>query len=164
MRSAIVTQPARTPPRRDAASRRRSAGFTLLEALVASVILGASVLAVISAMSAAQNLALEGQKRVLGAMAINDLMIELDSIPYSELSTHPPITQPVGELSTLDGEAYPPSYWFIGRTMTASPSSVTDAKSGAIIRGTQVVITAVDETGPVASAEAFFPEPVGGGA
>lgn len=137
--------------------------FTLLEALVASVILGASVLAVISAMSATQNLAFEGQKRVLGAMAIDDLMIELATLPYAQLAAHPPITQGVGQMETLDGSSYPPSYWAIGRTMTVTQTTVTDPKSGAVIRGARVVITALDETSTLCSVEGFFAEPVGGG-
>lgn len=138
-------------------------GFTLLEALVASVILGASVLAVISAMSTAQTLALEGQKRVLGAMACNDLMIELSTLPYSELKAQQGATNAVGGVQTLDGFDYPASYWAVGRTLELTPDTVTDAKSGAVIKGMKVTVSAVDEEITLCAIQAFFPEPAGGG-
>ena len=129
---------------------------------MASVILGASVMAVISAMSTAQNLALEGQRRVLGAMAANDLMIELATLAYSELRSKQAMNEAPGELTTLDGSKYPGSYWSVGRTATFVEDTVTDAKSGAVIKGVKVTITAVDEASELCSVEAFFPEPQGG--
>lgn len=143
--------------------RHRRRGFTLLEALVASVILGASVLAVISAMSTAQTLALEGQKRVLGAMACNDLLIELSTMPYAEIKSKQGLSEGVGAMTSLDGFAYPDSYWAVGRTLTLTAHSVTDAKSGAVINGMKAVVSAVDEDITLCAVEAFFPEPAGGG-
>jgi len=137
--------------------------FTLLEALVASVILGASVLAVISAMSTAQKLAMEGQKRVLAAMAANDLLIELSTLEYGALRTHPPINHGVGHMESLDGTGYPASFWAIGRSMTATETTITDAASGSVIRGTRVVVDVVDEDKTLCSIEAFFAEPRSGG-
>ncbi len=141
-------------------SRRR--GFTLLEALVASVILGASVIAVVSAMSTAQKLAFEGQKRVLGAMAANDLLIELSTLEYSVLRTHTPITQAVGSMQSVDGTKYPESFWAVGRGAIFEETKFTDSKSGAVIRGVKVVVTCSDEDKSLCMIEAFFAEPGAG--
>lgn len=145
------------------AASRRVRGFTLLEALVASVILGASVIAVVSAMSTAQKLAFEGQKRVLGAMAANDLLIELATLEYSVLKTHAPISHGVGQMESLDGTDYPASFWALGRTMTVEQTKITDTKSGAVVQGMKVVVSAIDEDKTLCAIEAFFAEPRGGG-
>jgi type II secretory pathway pseudopilin PulG len=150
-------------PTTPAAAPRRRGGFTLLEALVASVILGASVIAVVSAMSTAQKLAFEGQKRVLGAMAANDLLIELATLDYSVLKSHQPINNAVGQMESLDGTAYPVSFWALGRTMTVEQTKITDAKSGAVVQGVKVVVSAIDEDKTLCAIEAFFAEPQGGG-
>lgn len=142
---------------------RRLRGFTLLEALVASVILGASVIAVVSAMSTAQKLAFEGQKRVLGAMAANDLLIELSTLDYSVLKAHAPINHSAGQMESLDGTDYPASFWALGRSMTVEETKVTDAKSGAVVQGVKVVVSATDEDKTLCMIEAFFAEPQGGG-
>src|SRR5215210_8122673 len=54
------------------AGHDRGRGFTLLESLVAVTILGAVVLAATSAVTAAQKISFEGQKRLLGAIGAND--------------------------------------------------------------------------------------------
>lgn len=149
----------RRSPRR---SPRHRGGFTLLEALVASVILGASVLAVVSAMSTAQKLAMEGQKRVLGAMAANDLLIEVATLDYSVLRAHAPINSAAGQMESLDGTDYPASFWAVGRTMTVQETTVTDSKSGAVVRGVKVIVSAIDEDKTLCAIEAFFAEPQGG--
>ncbi|MFM9959558.1 MAG: prepilin-type N-terminal cleavage/methylation domain-containing protein [Phycisphaerales bacterium] len=141
----------------------RARGFTLLEALVASVILGASVMAVISALSTSQQLAHEGQKRVLGAMACNDLLIEAATLPYANLRTHAGLNQSVGLMQTLDGGTYPASFWALGRTMTIAETTITDTKSGAVVKGVKVIVSAIDEENALCSIEAFFAEPQGGG-
>jgi len=108
-------------------------------------------------------LALEGQKRVLGAMACNDLLIEAATIPYASLRTHPGLSQGVGLMQTLDGAPYPDSFWAVGRTMTVAETTITDSKSGAVIKGVKVTVSAVDEESALCSIEAFFAEPAGGG-
>lgn len=156
----------RQPSRRKPSVPRSSAGrraFTLLEALVASVILGASVIAVVSAMSTAQKLAFEGQKRVLGAMAANDLLIELSTLDYSVLRAHAPINHTMGQMLTTDGAKYPESFWAVGRSATFEETKFRDSKSDAIIRGVKVLVTCRDEDKSLCTIEAFFTEPGAGG-
>ena len=144
-------------------THRPARAFSLLEALVASAILAASVLAVISAMGAAQSIAFDGQKRVLAAMTANDLMGELHTLPYAELKTHEPINQPLGLLSSIDESAYPATFWALSRsatfTLTTKPAPVT----GQTISGMDVIVSVRDSGAELCRLESFVPEPAGGG-
>lgn len=142
--------------------RRRSAArraFTLLESLFAATVLGVVVIAVISAISSAQRISFEGQKRLLAAMAADDLMIELATLPYNTLKTKNGLTQDPGEMQSLDGEAYPDSFWSVGRTVSVTETVVTQRDLDVNIKGLQVVVTALDDSADLVRLEMFVPEP-----
>lgn len=140
-------------------SSRTRRGFTLLEALFASVVLGISVLAVISAITTAQQIAFDGQKRVLAAIAANDYLAELTTIPYSELPFHDNTFHPIGEMTTLDGAQYPESFWALSRSVTVTNTTLYDPEFGAAIDGLQLVVTCDDELHEYARLERFIPDP-----
>ena len=71
-----------------AVRRANRRGFTLLESLIAMVILAATVLAVGSAINASSQQSIEGQKQILAAMAADDLLAELSALPYADLINH----------------------------------------------------------------------------
>lgn len=139
---------------------RRVRAFTLLESMMAASLLSVVVLAVISGVSAAQRLSFEGQKRILAAMAADDLMLELVTLPYSELKLKDGLTQPTGHIVGLDGEAYPATFWSLGRSVLVQEQIMAEPKTGVAIKGVRVVVVAQDAERPLATIETFVPETV----
>ena len=134
-------------------------GFSLLEALIASVVLGMTVLAVCSAVAAGQKTSIEGQKLILGAMVSGDLLSELSSLPYDQLDKLDGTTQGVGAMRTLDGVAYPQTYWMVGRRLSVQEQIVSYPDIGVSIRGVRLVVTAFDDERDLLSVERFIAEP-----
>jgi len=133
--------------------------FSLVEALLASVLLSVIVLAVGAAISTGRDLSIEGQKRILSAMAADDLLSELAAQPYADLLDYDALDQPVGELATLTGEAYPDSFWMIGRSVEVVEQDAALGGSGVIVRGRSVGVSAYDENRVLVTLETFIPEP-----
>lgn len=145
---------------RRAGFRKGRAAFTLIEAMVAISVLSLSVLALSSAVAAGQQASLEGQKMVLGAMAVSDLMSELSSVPYNTLTSYHGRKSEVGQMRTLDNAAYPSTYWSIGRQTSVVASRFSEPGLGVEFGGLTVKVWAFDAEGrTVASAERFIPEP-----
>lgn len=138
---------------------RAASGFTLLEALFGCVILTICMMALGVAVSAGQRSSLDGQKSVLGAMAVDDLLAELSTVGYANLAGYNGFQQAVGELQAIDGDDYPASFWCVGRRVAATEQEIDVPSLGVKVRGMRVVATAFDETRDVAVAETFFPEP-----
>lgn len=141
--------------RRSGAAR----GFSLLEALVASVVLAITVLAVGSAISAGRQQSIEGEKQILAAMAAQDLMSELRSVPYASLSNYNGLNQAPGAMATLDGRAYPDTYWLVGRAAVVENATVTYAPLGVVVHGKRIEVSVRDEARVLATVETFVPEP-----
>jgi len=135
-------------------------GFTLIEAMMASAVLASIVLAVASGLGASQGVAFEGQKRMLASIAANDLMSELATIPYAELATWNGMDQPVGSMSTVDGAAYPATFWSLGRRVEVVPTTMNDSELGAPVSGAMVRVSVMDEFGVVAEVSLFVAEPM----
>jgi hypothetical protein len=75
-------------------------GFTLMESLIASAILFAGVLAVISAIMAGQRKAFEAEQQVIATLAAEELMGEFVHHDYADLSSLPPYL-PAGDMIAL---------------------------------------------------------------
>jgi len=148
---------ARIPLRRLCTSGRR--GFTLAESLCAAAILGVIVLAVTTAISTAQRTSFEGQKRILAAIAADDRMVELATLSYEELLAKNGLDEPPGEMTTLDDDPYPESFWAIGRRTSVVEETVVDKDTGVEITGLRVIVTTRDEWADLAVIEMFVPEP-----
>lgn len=133
-------------------------GFSLIESLVASAILGVVVLAVAAAMSSAQTMAFEGQKRLLAAMAADDLMVELATLSYDDVRVRGAVDEPIGAMATLDGEAYGTAFWAIGRRTTVVPEAIDDGFGG-MIPGVLVEVETYDEHAALATVQLFVAEP-----
>ncbi len=134
-------------------------GFTLIENLMAAVVLGVVVLAVGLAVSASQKASFEGQKAILASMAADDLMSELRAVAYDDLPLHDGLFQAVGEITTLAGAAYPETYWPIGRRVSVADAQIQEEGLGAYVDGRLVTVTVFDEVRDIISLETFFPEP-----
>jgi len=134
-------------------------GFTLLEALIASVVLALIVLAVAAAVTGGQQSSYEGRKMVLAAMAGDDLLSDLSALPFDELGAFDGYTQAVGSIATVAGRPYPASYTPLGRRVVVEQVRLLEPETGARIDGKRLVVEVFDAQRVVASVEAFRPEP-----
>ena len=141
------------------AARRQAGGFTLLESLIAATLMGLVVLAVITGIVTAQEVSLEGQKRILAAMAADDLMLELTTLDYADLPGFDEYEQPIGALESLDGEPYPGTFWALGRTVEVDEVTYDAPAVGATVRGMRLRVTVLDEFTDLLTVETFIPEP-----
>ena len=146
----------RSPMRTRRAARR---AFTLVEALIASAVLSITVLAIGSAIGAAQKSSHEGQKAVLGAMLCGDYLSELMTLPYDDIEARSGEILVFGEVVTLDGAPYPQAYWPLGRALAATEEMLEIPETGVRVRGLRIEVMAFDERRVVARAEMFLPEP-----
>lgn len=141
---------------------RVRAGFTLLEAVIGVAILSLSVLALSQAVGAVQMQSIESQKQVLGVMAADDLLSEISSLPYAALKPMDGRNEPVGQMQTVDGAAYPSTYFALGRRVSVADATITVGTGGTstvIVKGVKVTVTAFDAARDVANAELFVSEP-----
>lgn len=142
---------------REARPSRR--GLTLLESLIATTILSVIVLAVAAALNASQKLAYEGRQRVLGVNAADDLMVELMTVPYAQLQAYHGLDQEPGQMSSIDGQAYPQSYQTIGRSAEVVAEHVTEPGLGITVAGLTITVRATDGQYTLAELTVFRPEP-----
>jgi len=133
--------------------------FTLLEALFASTILSLVVLAVISALSAAQMQSFEGQKTILAAIAANNHLAELVTLDYADLRAKDGQVEVPGELMSIDGVAYPSPFWALGRDVLVVETVQTIAELSTEITGLRVVVRVNDDARVLAEIQTFVPEP-----
>jgi hypothetical protein len=141
-------------------SRRRGrSAFTLIEALVASTLLGVVVLAVISAVTTSQQMSFEGQKTILAAMAADDLMAELVVLDYNDLKLQDNVDQAIGSLQTLGGSAYTDAAWALGRHVEVTEETLFYGDLGVWVTGLRVIVEVRDEFRALAVIETFVPEP-----
>jgi len=134
-------------------------GFTLIENLIAAALLGVMVLAVGLAVSSTQKASEDGQEMILGSMAADDLLSELRAEPYATLPTYNGMNQPVGSIQTLSGDAYPDTYWAIGRSVLVEDVQYQDGGLGTKINGRRLVVSAFDDNRTLLQLETFVPEP-----
>lgn len=130
-----------------------------MESLIASGVLAAIVLAVGAAVSAAQMASFEGQKLILGTMAADDYLSELVTVSYASMNAHAGV-QPIGGMTTIDGVAYPNTYWAIGRAALVENTSIEEPGTGAVIHGKRLVVWTYDESRMLAIVETFVAEPM----
>lgn len=139
-------------------SSRRA--VTLIEAVLASVILAISVVALSSAVAAGQRASVDGQRMLLGALVADDLLAELRTVPYASLAAYDGVEQDIGALTTVDGVPYPiASYWDVGRRIVVETVDIEPPGLGVKIRGRRIVVVAFDESRDLIALEAFVPEP-----
>ena len=84
-------------------------GFTLMESLIASAILFAGVLAVISAIMAGQRKAFEAERQVMATLAAEQLMGSIATSEYDSLSALWGGIKPAGEFQAMVTIQAPPS-------------------------------------------------------
>ncbi len=144
-------------------ARRRGShrrGYTLLEALMASSILFAVVVAVISALTAGQQHALEAHQRIASTLAVDDLLGRISIVPYESLPSWDGYTEAVGEMTDLKGKSLPEAFIMLGREVNITTSVREIEELGINVRGRTITVTGFDTSSrTVAQVSRFIPEP-----
>lgn len=97
---------------------------------------------------------------MLASIAANDLMSELSTLAYADLFGHDNEVQAVGEMATLDGAAYPQTFWALGREVDVEHTTMTDSDLGAPVVGAMVTVRVVDTSAVLAEISMFVAEPL----
>lgn len=133
--------------------------FTLLESLVAVTLLGTIMLAVVAALSASQSVAFEGQKRILVAIACDDLMSEICTLSYDDAKLRDGTVEGIGQMETLDGVEYPGAFWCLGRSTSVEQTTMSDPESGASVEGILITVAGFDESATLLEISLFMADP-----
>ena len=129
-------------------ARRLRRGFTLMESLMASAMLFAGVLAVITAIMGGQKRALEAQRRMEAALIVEELMGDIAVMDYADLGLLLAPMQTAGPFLALT---------------TQQPVDENLPGLGVRVRGTQVqvrIVPSIAKIGVIlAEANLYIPEP-----
>lgn len=138
------------------ASRR---GLTLLEALIASVILTGMVIATSAALSSSQQHGQFAEDQVQGALAAEAKLAEILADDYANFLSYDGAAELAGEMKTAQGVAYPDAFYRIGRKVTAKSETYSFGELGDV-NGVEITVTAFDLEGTdVFTISRFEPEP-----
>ena len=128
-------------------ARRLRRGFTLMESLMASAMLFAGVLAVITAIMGGQKRAFEAQRRMEAALIAEEVMGDIAMMDYTALNSIPTF-QSVGSFVAYT-------------TLTIVDENLTCM--GVLIKGTQVhvaiIVSMSQLASPLAEFDIYIPEP-----
>jgi hypothetical protein len=127
--------------------------------MAAGILLGV-VMAVTSAITAGQHHSVEAQKRIAGALAAEELLSRLVTVSYDKLATWNGYVEAIGTLTDTTGDAMPPLFDSVGRSVTVTTELREFPELGVNIRGRTIVVQAVDaEAQVLAELTHFVPEP-----
>lgn len=135
-------------------------GFTLLEALVASVIMSLTVTAVAMALGGGRQHALEARDQLQAGLAAEALMDEILAADYASLIAYDGHDESPGSMVTFDDDPYPESFYRIGRRAAVVEQLLSIGALGAKIKGMDIAVEAYDLDGRViVTLSRFVPEP-----
>lgn len=151
---------------------RKRRALTLVEALLASVVLVVVVAAVSQALLAGQMQTYDAVHRERAIALGEALMDEIVRLPYADEDADGEASRAnfddlddyngfseSGTLTDLEGTALPSAYNDFTRSATVTSSSQTVAGFGAAIDGLEIVVTVTDGTGATWVLKQFIPEP-----
>ncbi len=142
------------------AIRFRTRGFTLLEALVASVIMSLTVTAVAMALGGGRQHAMEAKDQLQAGLAAEALMAEILAADYADIITYDGHDEPPGGMVTFDDDPYPESYYRIGRRVVVVETTLSIGALGAKIKGMDIAVEAYDvDDRVILTLSRFVPEP-----
>lgn len=140
--------------------RRGRPGFTLLEALIAAVIMSLTITAVAMALGAGRQHAMEARDQLQGGLAAEALMAEILAADYADLPTYNGHDEEPGAMVTFDDQAYPATFYRIGRRAAVVERTIDIPGLGVKILGQDIAVEAYDEDGRVIiTLSRFVPEP-----
>jgi len=123
-------------------------GLTLLEALIASIILAGMVIATASALSSTQQNGQFAEDQVQGALAANAKMEEILADDYANYLSYNGQDESPGNMLTAQGINYPGTFYRIGRRISVRQTQKKPpGLGGLVIDGLEISVTAYDLTG-----------------
>ncbi|MGB2823291.1 MAG: prepilin-type N-terminal cleavage/methylation domain-containing protein [Phycisphaerae bacterium] len=161
--------------------RHRHCGFTLVEALTASVILALCIVAVSVCMRAGHQASQDAGQGRLAVKLAEELTEYILSLPYyDDAGTQTPgpeagetgasafdnaddfhgYSDPEGTLTDMSGSAYPAEYQVFTRSVSAQYGSVSVAGLGGPVGGLTVVVQVNDRKGRTWEVTRFIPQPI----
>ncbi len=141
-------------------AQARRGGFTLLEAMIASVIMTLTVTAVSMALGGGRQHALEAQDQLQAGLAAEALMAEILAADYANLIGYDGHDEPPGAMVTFDDVAYPQSFYRIGRRAVVVERTMDIGGLGVKILGMDIAVEAYDvDARVILTLSRFVPEP-----
>lgn len=140
---------------------RNHRGLTLLEALIASVILTGMVLATAAALSSTQQNSQFAEDQVQGALAADAKMAEILADEYANFRSYNGLDEAPGTMKTAQGTAFPISFYRIGRRVSVVQQQLSfGGFDGYSITGLEITVTTYDPAGVTLFTESrFVPQP-----
>ena len=133
--------------------------FTLLEALIASVILLMAVMACTMAIHAGRQYSLFGQDQVNATLAADALLSEILAAPYADIPGYDDLEDAPGSLATPAGAAYPTTYNRVGRRVQVASATQSIPNIG-VIQGYDVLVIGYNVDGEIlCTLKRFVPAP-----
>ena len=134
--------------------------MTLIESLIAAALLLTVVTAILGALSAGHQHALEAKRLVTASLAAEDLMARITTARYSELEQWNGWNETPGTISGADDAPLPSLFNLIGRRVAIEPSSHELDALKVLVRGSTVTIESYDQDGrTLTTLVRFIPEP-----
>lgn len=129
---------------RPAYSRSPRTAFTLLEAMIALVIMSLTVTALSMAIGSGSQHAVEAVDQLEGALAAEALLAEVTALDYASLDTYNGRDESPGTMQTFEGVDYPDSFYRVGRRVAVVEMLKTIPDFGVKVRGKEIAVEAYD--------------------
>ena len=155
---------ARNPVYDSLQSRRRPGrprrGLTLVESLIAAVLLVTVVTAVLGALSAGHQHAMEAKRLITGSLAAEQLMARVTTTPYAQLGQWNGWEETPGTVTNASDESLPDLFELVGRRVTVHSGTEHLDEVQIVLVGSVVTIESFSDDGRVlARLIRFIPEP-----
>lgn len=135
-------------------------GITLLETLIASVILLGMVLATSAALSSGQQHGEFAQEQVFGALAAEAKLAEILADEYTSLDGYDGSNESPGEMKSYSGSTYPSTYYRLGRLVQVEDKTHSFPEIPLDVSGKEITVSIYDTNGnTVLALVRFVPEP-----
>ena len=153
----VNTNAPRRPSPRHRVVRR---GLTLIESLIAAVLLVTVVTAVLGALSAGHQHAMEAKRLITASLAAEQLMARVTATPYSDLTQWNDWEETPGQGTSGDEQRLPDLFELIGRRVTVTASTQQIDQLQITILGSFITVESFDDDGrTLTRLVRFVPEP-----
>jgi hypothetical protein len=155
--------------------RRQAKALTLVEAMVATLILATAAVAATHAIAAGHMQVYDAAHRAAAIELAEAMMDEVLRLPYNDpggnvesgrsqydnLADYNGFSESRGQITDLSGAAYDGKYQVFSRSVTVVPASRTVSGLGAAFAGLNITVTVQNAAGSVWTVQQFVPQPVG---
>jgi len=159
---------------------RKSSGLTIVESLIATVVLATAFVALLNAVMAGQQQLHQSDIMLRAAQLGNDLLEEIVSrdyrdpaggtsfgpetgenarCDYNDVDDYNGYSEPAGQLTDCTGRIYGPEHQVFSRSVSVTASEPLVSQLGCSIRGLNVTVTIRHQNGEQWQFTRFIPEP-----